>query len=61
MHVKWRLTCIKPTAPFRRYRGNSQQKDVSMSHERSGLDALIHDSETQAVLMRSKIPTLVYR
>ena len=31
------------------------------SHGRSGISALIHGSETQAVLAHSKIPTLVYR
>ena len=31
------------------------------SHGRRGISALIHGSETQAVLSHSKIPTLVYR
>jgi nucleotide-binding universal stress UspA family protein len=31
------------------------------SHGRSGISALLHGSETQAVLSHSKIPTLVYR
>lgn len=31
------------------------------SHGRRGISALIHGSETQAVLTHSKIPTLVYR
>lgn len=31
------------------------------SHGRSGISALLHGSETQGVLSRSKIPTLVYR
>lgn len=31
------------------------------SHGRRGMSALIHGSETQAVLTRSTIPTLVYR
>lgn len=31
------------------------------SHGRSGISALIHGSETQAVLAHSRIPTLVYR
>lgn len=31
------------------------------SHGRSGISALFHGSETQAVLAHSKIPTLVYR
>jgi nucleotide-binding universal stress UspA family protein len=31
------------------------------SHGRSGLDALLHGSETKGVLTGSKIPTLVYR
>ena len=31
------------------------------SHGRRGISALLHGSETQAVLTHSKIPTLVYR
>jgi nucleotide-binding universal stress UspA family protein len=31
------------------------------SHGRKGISAFLHGSQTQGVLTRSKIPTLVYR